>query len=282
MPCTTRSEPFFMRATKSVVTSRWAMQPIGTHMKYGALSGSSLSTPKREPWGSCIASGSMTRRNLVGSPWISISVTPARNWPVSSRVSLLVAQTSFGPPCVCSLPQNLVHGDWTVGICWSGVPAWPCCCAGGCCAGCWAGCLGAALGAGFGAAFGAGAGAGAGAGGCCASAAGTVARDRVAATAVNANTRRTGRTGANKVESIILKDPLLRPRATARPARVAGLIASCLFAKYGITVTPGPRLIAEIGRLIKPLRQTFGALVTGSGHGVMVGLPLDTNRTEDP
>src|SRR5262249_1812443 len=151
-------------------------------------------------------------------PWISISVTPARNWPVSSRVSLLVAQTSFGPPWVCSLPQNLVHGDWTVGICWSGVPpAWPCCCAGGCWAGCCAdGCFGAAWGAGFGAALGAGA--GAGAGGCCASAAGPVIRDSADATAVNASTRRTGRTGANKVESIILGSSSAAARDSPRCA----------------------------------------------------------------
>jgi hypothetical protein len=64
-----------------------------------------------------------------------------------------------------------------------------------------------------------------------------VAKARIAVAAMRTNAPRTGYTGADRTGHVILEFLFIRRARDASPAQNSRSIASCLFAKYGISVT---------------------------------------------
>src|SRR5215204_5993549 len=182
-------------------------------------------------------SGRVTRSTFLGSPSGSIKTAATTGMPDSTRPSLPVKQTCLA---LASWPlrQNLVQGEKM---------SCGCSPAGGCCsevgAGAGAGAFGAALP--FGAAFGAGA---------CADAVDAATNVSIAVASTTASALATGRTGANTMRVFIV-GPLTDRSHSARAGSNGRPRISCVDIKYGKSVTPCARVIAESRLLIKHKEQ---------------------------
>src|SRR5215208_5619992 len=191
------------------------MQPLLKQITYGPVIGWPWSTMTRVPGCNDMPSGKVTRRIFFGSFSGSINTAATTGMPDSTRPSLPVKQTCLA---LASWPlrQNLVQGEKM---------SCGCSLAGGCCSGVGAGAGAGAFGAAlpFGGAFGSGA-------------------------------RATGRTGANTMRVFIV-GPLTDRSHSARAGSNGRPHIGCVDIKYGKSVTPCARVIAESRLLIKHKEQ---------------------------